>query len=239
VANNPLKYVDPSGLDWVIVGGTGSEATDSQEWYDWLYANDMVLPGEYIYFIPDTDSQVLNLIGNGDIAPRYNCLVNYLNSPNVEFTNIKLIGHSEGAATVGQLMADFVNGTGNIPEHVRDVLADQLKAVFLLEAPTGIGTSIKMNNYDYNNLNGVGDKLATMNKQSADIYNSVSMVHRSSLQGWNAYDTARWYEKTANELCKWTGGVIREYIGRGIMTPILHDRIKTDALTVIKSILAK
>ena len=61
-------------------------------------------------------------------------------------------------------------------------------------------------------------------------------MHHGSLQGWQEYDMARWYDKAS---LFGVASVFGVGVGIAATTPFLHDRIKTDALTVMKSILAK
>jgi RHS repeat-associated protein len=226
VINNPLKYSDPNGLDYVIMGGTGSTEAEAYAWECFLTSSGMRSLGEPIYFLPDIDPY------NWDINPRVIQLQTFVNDNQNNLTNIKFIGHSEGAAALGQYWANHFAGISYIPESV----VNQTKGVFLLDCPTGLSDSRVR--YDSSYLNGVGDKLANMPIpiKSADIYNSLSVVHNGGLSGWEEVDVATTSDKIGYKisLCLFPQLAI---INAWQTTVYYHEKIKKDAMTVIKSIL--
>ena len=134
--NNPLKYADPSGLDYVVALGSGqvcrSEA-DIDYWDSWVHANFAIGEDEICIFVFDSDPEYCNISVDSsgtinlnaktwDVGPRLAELKTMMNLPGL--TNIKLIGYSEGAATV----ASFLSDTNNV--------SSNLTAAFMLERPT-------------------------------------------------------------------------------------------------------
>ena len=172
----------------MIVGGQFSPETDQALWQSWLSDNGMLAEGEQVYFLADCSLSL-------DVAPRYDQLNEFLANPENNLTDIKLIGHSEGAATVGQCAADYINSSGNLSAETRAMLEKQLKAVFLLECPTGAGTSLGLKNFNASNLAGVGKSLGETGIKAANIYNSNSLVDRDHLQGWRNVDVGTWYDR--------------------------------------------
>ncbi|MBI4331763.1 MAG: RHS repeat-associated core domain-containing protein [Chloroflexi bacterium] len=229
VANNPLKNIDPNGLDWIIVGGQNSTPDDYKFWYDHLKANDLLKPGEKVYFLPDTNPGLL-VFTNVNVNPRFMDLIGLLYSPN-DYTDIKIMGHSEGAATVGTLMAELADNPNILPESVRN----QLRAVFLLETPTGLA-NLGVRNFNFFELSDLPRRLGNVRGGIiiADIYNSASKVHDMMIPGWegNTYDVATLYQKMLAMYLSGNWGLFSL-----ALTAIEHDAIKADAMKVIQNLL--
>jgi hypothetical protein len=68
-----------------------------------------------------------------------------------------------------------------------------------MECPTGPGTSIKIDNFNYKDLNNIPRDLknAGYKIQVGDVWNEASIIHRSKLAGWNSYsyDSRSTWEK--------------------------------------------
>ncbi len=236
VINNPLKLIDPNGLDWLLVGGSNSAEKDMERWKAELYAQGLVGEGEEVYYIFDNDREFpMSGINACNIGPRYAQLDQWF-LEHQGIANLKIAGHSEGAATVGTYISDWVNGTGMISN--QDLLNSQLKGVFLVDCPTGPLSNLGLVNYSYVNLYGVGEKLSRKGIVSADIYNSSSLVHQSHLQGWQSYDLASWWQKALRYGASAMGPGVQA-IQKFSATMKFHDKAKKDSLTVMKSILNK
>jgi hypothetical protein len=185
--NNPLKYIDPSGLDYVVVLGSGQEINseaDIDRWYEWVHSNFPVQPGEICIFLPDIDPENFLALDFYDVTPRLTEL-NKIMSINA-LTDIKLVGYSEGAATVASYLAD----TDNINEN--------LTAAFMLERPTWGWPVIS----GYNPFINVPEKVeqAKPGIIMADIWNTASIVHNSPIDDWGErysypYDSRSFLEK--------------------------------------------
>ncbi|MBN1190560.1 MAG: hypothetical protein JXA46_12470 [Dehalococcoidales bacterium] len=158
-------------------------------------------------------------------------------------TDLKILGHSEGGATVGTYISDWADQTGNISQSANNLLNSQLSGVFLVDCPTGKLPNSRIANYNYRKLNGLGEKLSYKGIVSADIFNSCSLVHQSTLSGWDSRDVAGWGDKVST----WgsrvinlaSGDMLKFVTGLGITTNYYHGRAMTDALTVIKDKLQK
>ena len=192
---------------------------------------------EGVYIFVETAGDSITAVGC-DIAPRLSYLDAWLTN-HTGVTDLKIIGHSEGAATVGTYIANWLDGRiRNTPgfegekywtlvsQAASDLLNSQLRGVFLVDCPTGI-SDIGLANYDSNRLNDVGWKLSREKGiKSGDIYNACSIVHSVPLSGWNSYNVASWNDYALAGIF----GII-------INTPRNHTSAKKDSLTVIKSIL--
>jgi RHS repeat-associated protein len=231
--NNPLRYIDPSGLDVLLVGGSDSTYDSMMEWRQQVIDSGMLAEGEEVYIIWDIDSEIAG-IQSCDVAPRYTQLDTWL-SKHQDVTDLKIISHSEGAAATGTYIADWLHGTGNVSESSANLLNSQLKGVFLVEPPTGI-SNIRVNNYDWTRLNGLGEALGRKNIKAANIYNACSIVNSSPLEGWDRYNVASWNDYLISGLVFGGDPIVSVggFIGANIYN---HSSAKKDSLTVIKSIL--
>jgi RHS repeat-associated protein len=184
VVNNPIKYVDPSGLDYVVLGGNSSTDTDRAFYAGWLCANLNVAPGEKVEFIPDEPSHggAWDIKGL-DVEPRINALEARLNKG--DLTDIKLIGFSEGGCTVGRAGYEMAAGESGINRDVQQ----EIEAIIMLDAPIGRGPLIR--NFESDRLKNLPSNLkeAGFDIVCLDIYNSSSPSHMSSaIKGWgNTY----------------------------------------------------
>lgn len=118
-----------------------------------------------------------------------------------ELTDIKIVGHSEGAAATAVVLDQLANDNSYLANtNVRN----QLTAAFLLDAPTGIsdffvrGPSI---NRAYHDLPAEVHAHPSMREMKmADIWNTASIVHSpGQMSGWEyhsySYDSRSWVEK--------------------------------------------
>jgi RHS repeat-associated protein len=225
--SNPMKYIDPNGLDYLLVGGSGSTEKQMIKWKQQIVDSGVLTQGEQVYTLWDNDPENL-LTENADINPRLDQLDAWLSNPtdangnSVTVTDLKIVGHSEGAATVGTYIGDWIKGSDKVSASSSSLLNDQLSGVFLVDCPTGI-SNIKVNNFDYRDLNKVGNELQKRGIKSADIYNGCGIVHSSSLSGWKSYDVSKWYDYLAGPVAWW----------------YTHDRAKNDSISIIDKVLNK
>ncbi|MFC2003977.1 RHS repeat-associated core domain-containing protein [Chloroflexota bacterium] len=191
VLNNPLKYADPSGRDYIFVGGN---ARNNREpgWVgkmkDALGINES---GEKCVFIGDTDGFFTLRSGDQKTA-----LAEALASG--EYTDIKVIGYSEGAAATAMVLNDIAGGASY----------DELDMAFMLDTP-----DIGIQDFDSSIMDNLPSRVA---KKDADI-RAVSITSSdfvfSSKQGWESGDysvsTDDWYdpwlEFTAYAIDPWVG----------------------------------
>ena len=195
VINNPTSAIDPTGLDYIFVGGHNSKVTDAW-WNIMLTKLNVDVTKEKVLFIPDP-------------TPGDRCFEAGDQAGDLEFAlatgdykDIKIIGHSEGAAATAIVLDRMANDSSYLANtNVRD----ELTAAFLLDAPTGIsdffvgGPSI---NSAYNNLPAEVHANTSMgNVILADIWNTASIVHSlGDMPGWernsHSYDSRSWWEQT-------------------------------------------
>jgi RHS repeat-associated protein len=227
--NNPLKFFDPSGLDYLLVGGSNSTEDDMEKWKAQLVDQSLLAEGEQIYVLWDNDreAQPITIVDKCDVKPRYAQLDNWLSNPtnaegdSIVVTDLKIIGHSEGAATVGTYVAEWLHPEGNSSQSATDLLNSQLSGVFLVDCPIGI-SSMGLWNYRGSKLNGVGKELEDRGIKSADIYNSYSFARLGfPLSGWDSYNVASWNDGIFGFFAWWYN----------------HNSTKKDSLPVIKQIL--
>jgi RHS repeat-associated protein len=229
--NNPIKYLDPNGHDYLLVGGSGSTAAEMKEWKDMIVASGVLSEGEQVYTLYDNDPESVPF-QMADVAPRYAQLDAWLSNPtddagnSVKVTDLKIMGHSEGAATTGTYIADWLDGSNKVSKSSAGLLDTQLKGVFLLDCPTGISGDWVLN-YDYTKLNDVGEKLTNRGIKAADIYNSCGPIHAARLSGWDNYSVASWNDYFVNSfgLLPWLANIKHN-----------HTSTKQDSISVVKNI---
>jgi hypothetical protein len=193
----------------------------------------LLADGEMVYFLGDVNSPMI------DVGPRLEDLLEFLSDMSSKLTDIKFIGHSEGAATVGELMANFVNG--KLDKTVAgNLLENQLTAVFLVDCPTGFpGPS----NYDWQHLNDLPRSLTAKTQReikTADIYNHLdNKIHPNDLNGWTPHDLGLQYNRPLDYVLK--GALTCNPLG-AITDPVgqlfnWHDKIKAQSVAEIAKIM--
>jgi hypothetical protein len=198
--NNPLKYIDPSGLDVIIVGGAGStEENKDKDWGEFIASLNLA-PDEKVVYLPDIDPEFFPF-ELFDVEPRLQQLSDRLNRGDLK--DITLIGFSEGAATVGTFLSNLADN----PDLVSSDISDELHAAILLECPTGSLPSLVILNYDSNNLNNLPERLRDTGFaiNLADIWNTASLAHLTgALPGWElmsfTYNSLAGYNPAAHLL---------------------------------------
>jgi len=183
VLNNPLKHIDPSGRTVIIVGGSGATEAEMQAYYNYLVDNNVINGSEPYVLMPDTDPE----IGPGfDVGPRLDTLYDVLSNG---CTDVKLLGHSEGAATVAAFLSELANDPVAAAEKMGATKISDIKAAVLLECPTNqkgfehipltLGSSM-------NNLPGrlIG---ANLGIRVADVWDKGSLAHGGQAPGWEGY----------------------------------------------------
>jgi hypothetical protein len=119
-----------------------------------------------------------------------------------ELTDIKIIGHSEGAAATAVVLDKLAKNNGFIGETNVGV---ELTAAFLLDAPTGIGDlfvgpgCFDINHAYYNLPRDIHNVPSMREVILADIWNTASLVHaHGNMPGWNGYshpyDSRAWWD---------------------------------------------
>jgi len=177
--NNPLKYVDPSGQDYVIVGGSGSKQSDFNVWFWNMYLKAMG-SDEIIVYLPDNDPELFPFEWY-DVNPRVEQLSERLEIG--DLTDIKLIGHSEGAATVGKYLSNLSYNK----EYASQYVQDELRSAILLECPTGASDTFVYNFNAEVDLYYLPARMANtdVDIKLSDQWNVGSIAHASGiLPGW-------------------------------------------------------
>ena len=180
--NNALKYVDPSGKDYIIIGEAGSTPRQKAAWDAQIRRHLTVEEGERIEFLPDVGTTVPVIY---DVAPRLDQLTQELATGS--YTDIKLIGFSEGAAAVGVMLSELAKGS--LGDNVQSVLSEELEAAFLLETPAGFNrvAAGAVRGFEEADVNGLPKKLRTSGYDVTlgDIWVRESLVHQSiPIYGW-------------------------------------------------------
>jgi RHS repeat-associated protein len=175
VINNPISAVDPSGLDYIFVGGAGSKITDTW-WTDMLIKLNWDPAKEKVLFIPD--QQCGGFFETGDQA---DVLKEALATG--KYQDIKIIGHSEGALATAKVLDE-------IAKNKDTRLSNTLTAAFLLDAPTGfIADQLVFGNSDsiyYDLPRRLHSVQGMENVQLLDIWNIASCVHfPHAMPGWS------------------------------------------------------
>jgi RHS repeat-associated protein len=182
VINNPTSAVDPSGLDYIFVGGANSKWSDT--WWTALnwdgqervtFISDPLSPGPP-YESSDQASQLMWDLATGD------------------YHDIKLIGHSEGALAI----VSVLDAMADIPTLLPNA-RNEIKAAVMLDAPTGIAGSFVsgFDQSDYNNLPGRLNK-ADMKTGLLDVWNEASPVHSPGpMPGWDDSNTYSYDSRSA------------------------------------------
>ncbi len=231
--NNPLKHVDPDGKDYLLIGGSGSKEKDMLKW-KLQVENALCEDGEEkVYILWDNDPEnVAVLWTRFDVNPRLDQVDSWLSNPvdangdPVTVTNLKIVGHSEGAATTGVYMDKYLDGSSDISQRSRDLLDSQLRGVFLVDCVTGI-SAIKGANYTYRDIEDVGDRLSYEKQvKAASIYNGAGPVYATPLSGWKNINVASWNDYLRNFFIP--GGYI-------FSIAYNHSSAKYDALPKIKT----
>lgn len=102
--NNPLKLVDPSGLDYLLVGESNSTEDEMNTWKKQLEDSGALKDGEQVYIIGDNDTEAIPAVGC-DIDPRISQIDQWLSNPPtgtdsngnaIKVTDLKIVGHSKG-----------------------------------------------------------------------------------------------------------------------------------------------
>ncbi|MDD4860352.1 MAG: RHS repeat-associated core domain-containing protein, partial [Dehalococcoidales bacterium] len=187
--NNPLKYVDPSGLDAVMLFGSGMSLADYNEWeleayHQWAHESGLVSGDEIFVILPDNDPERLYPdVKLFDVGPRLEVLESILPT----LTNIKLVGFSEGGATVAKLLSNLAS---NPDTSLAQQMRKELKGAFILETPNTFRAGPLIGNYSPRDLLSLPDKLHRegFNIVLADIWNVFSVFHSPDpTEGWKDY----------------------------------------------------
>jgi RHS repeat-associated protein len=182
--NNPLSCIDPSGHDYVFVCGSGGRPSDWNTMIEALNITD-----ERIIFISESP-QGSNFgfpfeIGDQVVGLEF-ALTEW------DLTDIKLIGHSEGAAAIVDVLDKIANDDNYL---AGTTVRDELEAAIMLENITGDPSWIvgdwSDHAYDY-----LPDRLAKKLERHVkllDVWNLASIVHESGIMpGWGMFNSY-WY----------------------------------------------
>jgi hypothetical protein len=164
-----LSAIDPTGLDYVFVGGMSTSKKDEMHYKIWIYKNLDVAPGEKVVFIPDPQHSVPNVNGRAEQ------IADVINQEGL--TNVKLIGHSEGAASVGKFARQYVEDPS--------IIENNLETIILINCPTGYAVDMLVGGYNTSLLYNLPIDLGKLGVKCLDIYNESDFVHGSgTLPGW-------------------------------------------------------
>jgi len=194
VLNNPLKYTDPNGLDVIIVGGSSSEYDDLMDYYNDLKNKGIIDGGEKYALLYDTDREFMGF----DVAERLDKLYGELATGH---TDVKLLGFSEGAATVGAFLSQLASDPAGTQARMGLTKATDIVAAVLFECPVSTVSSLRGNGLNRGMLEDLPGNLARarFKIRLSDVWNKASIVHGGSLSGWEghsySYDSRSWIEQ--------------------------------------------
>jgi RHS repeat-associated protein len=183
--NNPLSAVDPNGLDYIFVCGSGGRISD---WLPLMDALNIDVNKESIYFVQESTEY----FGKPwEVQDQTQDLINILETE--ELTDIKLIGHSEGASAI----VNVLDRLSHEDEFLDDTnVRDQLEAAVMLEGLSGM-SGLVVDGWDpwtYNNLPAdLAEK--NINVRLMDIWNgSSAYVHSiGTMPGWDWTNSWTYY----------------------------------------------
>ncbi len=192
--NNPLSCIDPAGKDYLFICGSGGKPED---WYPMIEALNIDRNKEQVYIMYENPEG--NTFGFPfEIQDQVQGITDFLAT--TPLTDIKLIGHSEGAAAIITVLDKIANDDTFLAD---TNIRSELQAAITIEAPT-IGLGLEADNFvlgwdqdRYDNLplelygKGIGVELL-------DIWNEVSLVHSTCpMPGWSdyswSYSSATWW----------------------------------------------
>jgi|WetSurMetagenome_2_1015567.scaffolds.fasta_scaffold108267_1 hypothetical protein len=145
-----------------------------------------------------------------------------------DLLNIHLIGHSEGAATIGKYLSNLADNSNYASEGVKR----ELQSAYLLECPTGFSATF-VSGFGTSCLSNLPERLSRVGIkiELADIWNVASLVHMSGvIPGWenNSYS----YDSRMSQTIRRTTDSI------GFFQKTLGKKVHNDVLTVYPTILA-
>ena len=173
------------------MGGNGQTTADLQKYRDDLAAQGSIDKDESYTLLADIDPPSWALDVN--VNPRLDQLRTELNSG--DHKDIKLLGFSEGAATVGKYLSE----TDAIPSSVKG----QLRAAVMLEGPFADIPQTVVQGFSTSCLDRLPEKLANagIDIRLTDMWNTASIVHGGQLEGWGknsySYDSRPWWAQVA------------------------------------------
>ena len=229
VLNNPLKYTDPNGLDVIIVGGSTSKYEDLADYYTDLVKQGIINAGEKYALLYDTDSEFMGFDVNQRLQRLYDELA-------TGHTDVKLLGFSEGAATVGAFLSQLASDPAGTQARMGSTKATDIAAAVLFECPASTLSSLRGNGFDRSMLNKLPDRLAKakLNIRLSDVWNKASIVHGGSLSGWGghsySYDSRPWYERGLTAAAGVAGQIYRTARYSAYHSNILENRYSLQVL---------
>jgi RHS repeat-associated protein len=227
VINNPTSAIDPSGLDYIFVGGASTKWTD-QWWTDMLVKLDWDPTKDKVLFIPDPNPGLPFETNDQSSILRDALASGY-------YQDIKIIGHSEGALASIRVLDELAKNNGYMGG---TNVGQDLTAVFSLDAPTGLADSVVMGNTDsiYTKLlERVHDVESMRDVGLADIWNRASIVHAPyAMPGWEgnsySYDSRSLFWLAAS-FC--THGLSDIYGTTGLWgSPNFHNDVRVSDYTI-------
>jgi RHS repeat-associated protein len=200
--NNPLSAVDPNGLDYIFVCGSGGRPSD----WDTMIAALNIDPSEHVVFIVEPEATFGG--PSVEIQDQVAALESLLLSD--QLTDIKLIGHSEGAASIVTVLDELAENDDYLANtNVRD----ELKAAVMLDNITGIPHNV-VDGWEDNRYNNLPDRLksAGMNINLLDVWNTASIVHSTGrMPGWDASNTYSYNSSWFGSHMHWFIGPIGQF----------------------------
>jgi RHS repeat-associated protein len=197
VKNNPLKYIDPTGLDEVIVGGKGQTEAELWEVVEnlWIecfrFGSGRWTASEMVSVYADPD--------NLDPVNRAEVLRDKLNNgvtvttpdgtnTNYQYKDIKLTGYSLGAEIIAVYLSKM-----DTPEFgAKAGVTSEIRSATMLDRSTWV-INLTLTNLPQR-LESAGHDIKIV-----DVYSKAGIVHNENTWGWNgvssAYDSRNWAEK--------------------------------------------
>jgi hypothetical protein len=161
-----------------------------EEWYTMMGALNIDWNKEQVYVIYENPEGPTfgGPPGNRwEIQDQVQGLTNFLAT--TELTDIKLIGHSEGAAAIITVLDNLAQTGGYIGGKN---IGDELTAAITIDAPTVMGADSVVDGWDVDRYNKLPDRLTRggMNVQLLDVWNEASIAHSTcTMPGWGEQNT--------------------------------------------------
>ncbi|MBN2543353.1 RHS repeat-associated core domain-containing protein [bacterium] len=212
--NNPLSAIDPNGKDYIFVCGSGGKPSEWDTMIDSLNIDS----SEKVIFVTEPEETFGAIGGSGwEIQDQVTGLESYLLG---DLTDIKLIGHSEGAAAIITVLDKLANDDNYLADtNVRN----ELQAAVMVEGITGILHNV-VQGWEDNRYNDLPGRLAKKapNATLLDVWNAASIVHSTGrMPGWSKSNTYFYNSSWLGSHMHWFFGPIG-LLGRWGMTLKYH-----------------
>ena len=151
-------------------------------------------------------------------------------------TDVKLLGFSEGAATVGAFLSQLASDPAGTQARMGSTKATDIVAAVLFECPASTVSSLRGNGFDRSMLTNLPKRLAEARLKIglSDVWNKASIVHGGALSGWKgysySYDSRSWIEQRMTAAAGVAGQLYRTARYSAYHSNILENRYSLQVL---------